>query len=79
MSACRVVRHYRGKTIGCGRVLAPEAAESYRSLPAYRHAGVRDALERHLRYEPTCADDLARPGVAVGDSTAACVSRMLAP
>ena len=34
-------------------VLAPEAAKAYRSLPAYRRAEVRDALERHLRYEPT--------------------------
>lgn len=34
-------------------VLAPEAAEAYRSLPAYRRAQVRDALERHLRHEPT--------------------------
>src|SRR2546430_16618424 len=36
-----------------GVVLAPEAARSYRSLPAYRRAEVRDALDRHLRYEPT--------------------------
>src|SRR5881397_635465 len=36
-----------------GVVLAPEAARSYRSLPTYRRAEVRDALERHLRYEPT--------------------------
>src|SRR6266851_8139313 len=34
-------------------ILAPEAATAYRSLPAYRRAEVRDALERHLRYEPT--------------------------
>jgi mRNA interferase RelE/StbE len=34
-------------------VLAPEAARTYRSLPAYRLAEVRDALERHLRHEPT--------------------------
>jgi mRNA-degrading endonuclease RelE of RelBE toxin-antitoxin system len=34
-------------------VLAPEAARAYRSLPAYRQAEVRDALERHLRHEPT--------------------------
>ena len=34
-------------------VLAPEAARSYRSRTAYRRAEVRDALERHLRYEPT--------------------------
>jgi len=36
-----------------GVVLAPEAARAYRSLPAYRRAEVRDALERHLRHEPT--------------------------
>src|SRR5437660_12490323 len=34
-------------------VLAPEAARDYRALPAYRRAEVRDALERHLRHEPT--------------------------
>ena len=34
-------------------ILAPEAAGSYKSLPASQRAGVRDALERHLRYEPT--------------------------
>ncbi len=34
-------------------VLAPEAAREFRSLPAYRRAEVRDALERHLRHEPT--------------------------
>jgi mRNA interferase RelE/StbE len=34
-------------------ILAPEAAQSYESLTAYRRAEVRDALERHLRYEPT--------------------------
>ena len=34
-------------------VLAPQAARAYRSLPAYRRAEVRDALERHLRHEPT--------------------------
>jgi mRNA-degrading endonuclease RelE of RelBE toxin-antitoxin system len=34
-------------------VLAPEAARAYGSLPAYRRAEVRDAFERHLRYEPT--------------------------
>jgi mRNA-degrading endonuclease RelE of RelBE toxin-antitoxin system len=34
-------------------ILAPEAAQGYRSLPASRRAEVRDALERHLRYEPT--------------------------
>ncbi|HUY39864.1 MAG TPA: type II toxin-antitoxin system RelE/ParE family toxin [Candidatus Binataceae bacterium] len=34
-------------------VLAPEAANAYRALPAYRRAAVRDALERHLRNQPT--------------------------
>lgn len=34
-------------------ILAPEAARTYGSLPAYQRAEVRDALERHLRYEPT--------------------------
>jgi mRNA interferase RelE/StbE len=34
-------------------VLAPQAAKAFRSLPAYRRAEVRDALERHLRHEPT--------------------------
>jgi mRNA interferase RelE/StbE len=34
-------------------ILAPEAAQGYRSLPAYRRADVRDALERHLRHAPT--------------------------
>jgi mRNA-degrading endonuclease RelE of RelBE toxin-antitoxin system len=34
-------------------VLAPTAAEAYGALPAYRRAEVRDALERHLRHEPT--------------------------
>jgi len=33
-------------------VLAPGAARSYRALPGYRRAEVRDALERHLRHEP---------------------------
>jgi mRNA-degrading endonuclease RelE of RelBE toxin-antitoxin system len=36
-------------------VLAPEAVKILRSLPAYRRAEVRDALERHLRHEPTRA------------------------
>jgi mRNA-degrading endonuclease RelE of RelBE toxin-antitoxin system len=36
-------------------VLAPGAARSFRSLPAYRRAEVRDALDRHLRHEPTRA------------------------
>jgi mRNA-degrading endonuclease RelE of RelBE toxin-antitoxin system len=34
-------------------VLAPGAAKAYRALPAYLRANVRDALERHLRNEPT--------------------------
>jgi mRNA-degrading endonuclease RelE of RelBE toxin-antitoxin system len=34
-------------------IVAPEAAESYDALPAYRRAEVRDALERPLRHEPT--------------------------
>jgi mRNA-degrading endonuclease RelE of RelBE toxin-antitoxin system len=34
-------------------VLAPEAARALRSLAAYHRAEVRDALERHLRHEPT--------------------------
>ena len=34
-------------------VFAPEAVEAFGSLPAYERAEVRDALERHLRYEPT--------------------------
>ncbi len=34
-------------------VLAPEAVRPYRALPAYRRTEVRDALERHLRHEPT--------------------------
>src|SRR5882724_5410094 len=34
-------------------VLAPAAANAFKALPAYRQAEVRDALERHLRREPT--------------------------
>jgi mRNA interferase RelE/StbE len=34
-------------------VLAPEAVRAFRSLAARRRAEVRDALERHLRHEPT--------------------------
>ena len=33
--------------------LAPSAAVSYRALPAYQRAAVKDALETHLRHEPT--------------------------
>ena len=34
-------------------VLAPEAARAFKALSTYRRAEVRDALERHLRHEPT--------------------------
>jgi mRNA interferase RelE/StbE len=34
-------------------VLAPDAAEAYQALSAFRRAEVRDALERHLRRQPT--------------------------
>jgi mRNA-degrading endonuclease RelE of RelBE toxin-antitoxin system len=34
-------------------VLAPQAAQALRALPARHRAEVRDALETHLRYEPT--------------------------
>ena len=34
-------------------ILAPEAAKTFRRLPAHVRATVRDALERHLRFEPT--------------------------
>jgi mRNA interferase RelE/StbE len=34
-------------------VLAPEAARAFKALPAFRRKEVRDALERHLRHEPT--------------------------
>jgi mRNA-degrading endonuclease RelE of RelBE toxin-antitoxin system len=34
-------------------VLAPDAAEALRLMAAYRRAEVRDAIERHLRHEPT--------------------------
>jgi mRNA-degrading endonuclease RelE of RelBE toxin-antitoxin system len=34
-------------------VLAPEAVRSLRALPARHRAEVRDALETHLRHEPT--------------------------
>ena len=34
-------------------ILAPEAARAYGALPAHDRAEVRDALERHLRHEPT--------------------------
>ena len=34
-------------------VLAPDAARALRALPARVRGEVRDALERHLRFEPT--------------------------
>jgi mRNA-degrading endonuclease RelE of RelBE toxin-antitoxin system len=34
-------------------VLAPEAVRSFRAMSANRRAEVRDAMERHLRHEPT--------------------------
>jgi mRNA-degrading endonuclease RelE of RelBE toxin-antitoxin system len=34
-------------------VLAPGAVRELRGLPAHLRARVRDAVERHLRYEPT--------------------------
>ena len=34
-------------------ILAPDAAKAYQALPAYHRAEVRDALERHLREQPT--------------------------
>ena len=34
-------------------VLAPRAVAELRALPAYRRTTVREALETHLRHEPT--------------------------
>ena len=34
-------------------VLAPGAVRELRALPAYLRAQVRDAIERHLRHQPT--------------------------
>jgi mRNA interferase RelE/StbE len=34
-------------------ILAPEAAEDFKALKAGDRAAVRDAMERHLRHEPT--------------------------
>ena len=34
-------------------VLAPEAVEDYKALGAHAKAEVRDAIEAHLRHEPT--------------------------
>jgi mRNA interferase RelE/StbE len=36
-----------------GIILAPEAAQSLRQLSAHTRAEVRDAIEVHLRHEPT--------------------------
>ena len=33
-------------------ILAPQAEQSYRKLPAHVRATVRDSLETHLRHEP---------------------------
>ena len=34
-------------------ILAPVAATELRALPAYRRAAIKDAIETHLRHEPT--------------------------
>ncbi len=34
-------------------ILSPEAEEDFHGLKAYLRASVRDAIERHLRHEPT--------------------------
>src|SRR5947209_20208471 len=34
-------------------ILAPEAVEDLRGLVAHQRAAVEDAIERHLRHEPT--------------------------
>ena len=34
-------------------ILAPDAAKALRQLPGRQRAEVRDALARHLRFEPT--------------------------
>jgi mRNA interferase RelE/StbE len=34
-------------------ILAPEAAEDFKALKARDRAAVRDAMEEHLRHEPT--------------------------
>jgi mRNA-degrading endonuclease RelE of RelBE toxin-antitoxin system len=34
-------------------VLAPQAAQELRAMPARVRSGVRDAVEAHLRHEPT--------------------------
>ena len=37
----------------CAILLAPGAVRELHALPAYHRAQVRDAIERHLRHEPT--------------------------
>lgn len=34
-------------------ILAPHAVTSLKALPAFRRAAVREAIETHLRHEPT--------------------------
>jgi mRNA interferase RelE/StbE len=34
-------------------ILAPEAANDFKQLDAHLRAEIRDALERHLRHDPT--------------------------
>jgi mRNA-degrading endonuclease RelE of RelBE toxin-antitoxin system len=34
-------------------ILSPNATRRFRKLPAHVRAQVRDAIERHLRYQPT--------------------------
>jgi len=34
-------------------ILAPEAVDDFKALKAVDRAAVRDAIERHLRHEPT--------------------------
>ena len=34
-------------------ILAPEAARAFEALTAFRRAELRDAIEQHLRHEPT--------------------------
>ena len=34
-------------------ILAPNAGKAYKRLPAHVRSRVRDALDRHLRHEPT--------------------------
>ena len=34
-------------------ILAPEAADDFKALKAVDRAAVRDAMEKHLRHEPT--------------------------